>query len=50
MSTVEEIRNNRLEKLKRIEQEGDPAYPLETKRTHEISSVIACSIFKIQES
>jgi lysyl-tRNA synthetase class 2 len=41
MSTVEEIRNNRLEKLKKIELEGDLAYPIETKRTHEISSVIA---------
>lgn len=41
MSTVEEIRNNRLEKLKKIELGGDSAYPIETKRTHEISSVLA---------
>ncbi|MFA5009575.1 MAG: lysine--tRNA ligase [Candidatus Paceibacterota bacterium] len=41
MSTVEEIRNNRIEKLKKMEKEGEPAYPLETKRTHEIKQVIA---------
>lgn len=40
MSTVEEIRNNRLEKLKKIEQAGATAYPMETKRTHEIGGVL----------
>jgi lysyl-tRNA synthetase class 2 len=41
MSTVEEIRNNRIEKLKKIEKDGGLAYPLETKRTHEIKQAIA---------
>ena len=40
MSTVEEIRNNRLEKLKKIEQTGETAYPLETRRTHEIREIL----------
>lgn len=41
MSTVEEIRKNRLEKLKKIELERGNAYPIETKRTHEIASVLS---------
>ncbi|MFA5368919.1 MAG: lysine--tRNA ligase [Candidatus Paceibacterota bacterium] len=40
MSTVEEIRNNRIEKLKNIESSGNSAYPIETKRTHEIKQVL----------
>ncbi|MDD5569380.1 MAG: lysine--tRNA ligase [Candidatus Pacebacteria bacterium] len=40
MSTFEEIRANRIEKLKRLKQLGESAYPLEIKRTHEIKQVI----------
>lgn len=40
MSTVEEIRNKRLEKLKNIENKGIAAYPVETKRTHTINEAI----------
>jgi hypothetical protein len=40
MSTVEEIRNNRIEKLKKLKKTG-AGYPLETKRTHEIKQAIA---------
>jgi lysyl-tRNA synthetase class 2 len=40
MSTVEEIRNNRIEKLKKLELGGETAYPIETKRTHEIKKAL----------
>lgn len=40
MSTAEEIRSNRLEKLKKIEKSGISAYPLEVKRTHEIKKAV----------
>jgi lysyl-tRNA synthetase class 2 len=36
MSTIEEIRENRIEKLKKLESAGLSAYPIEVKRTHEI--------------
>jgi lysyl-tRNA synthetase class 2 len=40
MSTAEEIRQNRIEKLNRIEASGISAYPIEVKRTHEIASAL----------
>ena len=40
MSTIDEIRKNRLEKSKTIEKAGILLYPAETKRTHKISEAI----------
>ena len=40
MSTAEEIRQNRIEKLNRIEDSGISAYPIEVKRTHEIAKAL----------
>ncbi len=40
MSTAEEIRKNRIEKLKRIKEAGVSAYPIEIKRTHEIKKAL----------
>ncbi|MDD5098100.1 MAG: lysine--tRNA ligase [Candidatus Pacebacteria bacterium] len=40
MSTIEEIRENRIEKLKKLESAGLSAYPIETKRTHEIKEAL----------
>ena len=40
MSSKNEIRKNRLKKLKAIESAGFSAYPLKTKRTHKIAQVL----------
>jgi len=40
MSTVDEIRQNRIEKLKKILKSGENPYPIEVKRTHEIKQVL----------
>lgn len=40
MSTIEEIRKKRLEKLKKIELAGENPYPIEVKRTHTIEQAI----------
>ncbi len=40
MSAENEIRKNRLKKLKAIETAGFSAYPLKTKRTHKISQAL----------
>jgi len=40
MSTVDEIRRNRMEKLKKLLKNGENPYPIEVKRTHEIKSVL----------
>ncbi|MFA5714750.1 MAG: lysine--tRNA ligase [Candidatus Paceibacterota bacterium] len=40
MSTVDEIRQNRIEKLKKLLRNGENAYPIEVKRTHEIKGVL----------
>ena len=40
MSTVDEIRQNRIEKLKKLLREGENPYPIEVKRTHEIKKVL----------
>jgi lysyl-tRNA synthetase class 2 len=40
MATFEEIRTRRIKKLKTFIQKGIPPYPLESFRTHEISSVL----------
>jgi lysyl-tRNA synthetase class 2 len=41
MSTIEEIRENRIEKLKKMQNAGLSAYPIEIKRTHENREAIA---------
>jgi lysyl-tRNA synthetase class 2 len=40
MSTVDEIRQNRIEKLKKLLRNGEDVYPIEVKRTHEIQAVL----------
>jgi len=40
MSTIEEIRENRIEKIKKLESAGLSAYPIEVKRTHEIKQAL----------
>ena len=40
MSTIDEIRQNRIEKLKKLLRSGDNPYPIEVKRTHEIKQVL----------
>ena len=40
MANLEEIRENRLKKLKRISSQGFNPYPQATKRTHQISEVL----------
>ncbi|MDD4531568.1 MAG: OB-fold nucleic acid binding domain-containing protein, partial [Candidatus Pacebacteria bacterium] len=40
MSTVDEIRRNRMEKLKKLLKSGENPYPIEVKRTHEIKAVL----------
>jgi lysyl-tRNA synthetase class 2 len=40
MSTVDEIRRNRIEKLKKLLKNGENPYPIEVKRTHEIKEVL----------
>lgn len=40
MSTVDEIRRNRVEKLKKLLKSGENPYPIEVKRTHEIKEVL----------
>jgi len=40
MPTEEELRKNRIEKLKRIREKGMQAYPAETKRTHTIKECL----------
>lgn len=51
MSTLEEIRNNRIEKKQRLENLSISPYPINTKRTHEIKDVLDQfdSIFKKEE-
>ncbi|MCH8048661.1 lysine--tRNA ligase, partial [Patescibacteria group bacterium] len=34
MATIDELKNERLKKLKRIQNSGDLAYPAQSKRTH----------------
>jgi len=46
MATIDEIRKNRIKKLKAIEKKGLNPYPSETKRTHIISEVLR-DFFKI---
>jgi len=41
MSTIEEIRENRIEKLKKLQSAGFSAFPIEIKRTHENKEAIA---------
>jgi len=40
MSTIEELRKTRIEKLKKLENAGLLAYPAKTKRTHSIAEVL----------
>jgi lysyl-tRNA synthetase class 2 len=40
MPTIEELRQIRIEKLKKLQQAGLLAYPAKTKRTHKISEVL----------
>jgi len=40
MATIDEIRKNRIKKLKAIEKRGLNPYPSETKRTHIVSEVL----------
>lgn len=40
MSTSDEIRQNRIEKLNKLQKSGINAYPIEVKRTHEIKKVL----------
>lgn len=40
MSTIDEIRQNRIEKLKKLIRSGENPYPIEVKRTHEIRQVL----------
>jgi lysyl-tRNA synthetase class 2 len=40
MSTSDEIRQNRIEKLEKLQKSGVNAYPIEVKRTHEIKKVL----------
>lgn len=40
MSTSDEIRQNRIEKLNKLQGSGINAYPIEIKRTHEIKKVL----------
>ncbi len=51
MSTLEEIRNNRIEKKERLENLSISPYPINTKRTHEITEVLKefNSIFEKEE-
>jgi lysyl-tRNA synthetase class 2 len=41
MSSIDRIRKERIEKLKRIKEVGMDPYPAETKRTHHINEVIS---------
>jgi lysyl-tRNA synthetase, class II len=41
MPTIEELRNTRIEKLKKLEQAGVLAYPAKTKRTNTIKEALA---------
>jgi len=41
MSTIDEIRKTRLEKLKKIEAAGMKPYPVKTKRGHSVASALA---------
>jgi len=41
MATIDEIRKERLKKLKRIQKSGDLAYPAQSKRTHTVAEAIA---------
>jgi len=51
MSTVDEIRQNRIEKLKKIIKSGENPYPIEVKRTHEIKKILEdfASLMKKEE-
>jgi lysyl-tRNA synthetase class 2 len=40
MSTSDEIRQNRIEKLEKLTRSGSNPYPIEVKRTHEIKKVL----------
>ena len=40
MPTIEELRQTRIEKLKRLKDAGVLAYPATTKRTHKISEIL----------
>ena len=40
MSTSDEIRQNRVEKLEKLRKNGTNPYPIEVKRTHEIKKVL----------
>ncbi|MFA5730217.1 MAG: lysine--tRNA ligase [Candidatus Paceibacterota bacterium] len=40
MSTSDEIRQNRIEKLNKLRKNGVDVYPIEVKRTHEIKKVL----------
>jgi len=41
MATIQELKKNRLKKLRVIEKLGIPVYPARTKRTHKISEAIS---------
>lgn len=40
MSTLDEIRQNRIEKIKKLKELGSNPYPIEIKRSHEIKEVL----------
>ena len=40
MSTLDEIRQNRIEKIKQLKELGSNPYPIEIKRSHEIKEVL----------
>jgi len=40
MSTLDEIRQNRIEKIKKLKELGSDPYPIEIKRSHEIKEIL----------
>src|SRR6266567_1936276 len=52
MSTIDELRKVRLEKLKSLQDSGLLAYPATTKRTHSVAEALAIlsKIFKSKKS